>query len=80
MSGGRGRERPAGEERTKGEIQERGREPEDPGGLGVGCWGEHDPGTARKAGQGRATLRGGGAAHHGQGSIRARPKPLSRGG
>lgn len=57
MNGGRGRERPAGEERTKGEIQERGREPEDHRGLGVGSGESSTPGAARQAGQGHTLQR-----------------------
>lgn len=69
-SGGRGKERPAGEERTKGEIQDRGREPEDPEGLGV-CAGENTtPGGRKQTRQGHTlqcgaprTGLGAGAAH-----------------
>lgn len=65
-------ERKTSRRRTKGEIQERGREPEDPGGLGVGV-GESKT-LEQRGKQGRATLCS--AAHHGQGSTRARPTPL----
>lgn len=55
---GKGEKRPAGEERTKGEIQERGREPEDPRGLGV-CAGEsRTPGAREQTGQGHTLQRG----------------------
>lgn len=58
MSGGRGKERPAGEERTKEEIQDKRREPEDPRGPEM-CAGETTtPGARKQTGQGHTLQRG----------------------